>query len=147
MTHTLKNAGYAGLSGLLFGLGLLASGMANPSKVVGFLDLFGAWDPSLALVMAGAIGVAFFAFYWAQKHPTTWGGQAIELPTHSRIDARLIGGGVLFGIGWGIGGFCPGPAIVAAAAGVQEAALFVAAMLLGMSACDLLTQRRAPGPR
>lgn len=120
------------VSGLVFGLGLIAGGMTDPGKVKGFLDLAGAWDPSLGLVMAGAIAVGLGAFAWARRRPRAWSGAPIELPASTAIDARLIGGGVLFGIGWGIAGFCPGPALVALASGSGAALLFVAAMLAGM---------------
>ena len=130
-------------SGLLFGLGLLASGMTDPSKVKGFLDVAGAWDPSLALVMGGAIAVGFLAFALAKRHARAWSGAAIALPASTVIDARLIGGGVLFGIGWGIAGFCPGPALVALASGSGAAALFVVAMLAGMLLHDNVWARRA----
>ncbi len=123
---------FALISGLVFGLGLIAGGMTDPSKVKGFLDLAGAWDPSLALVMGGAIAVGLFAFAAARRRRRSWSGDAIELPPAIAIDARLMGGGVLFGIGWGIGGFCPGPALVALASGLAPAAVFVAAMLAGM---------------
>jgi uncharacterized protein len=130
------------LSGLVFGLGLIASGMTNPAKVAGFLDLFGAWDPSLALVMGGAIAVGFFAFRVAKNRSTAWNGSPMQLPDNTLIDKRLIGGGVLFGIGWGIGGFCPGPGIVAASAGIPEAAIFVVTMLVGMAAYDAVVERK-----
>lgn len=120
------------VSGLVFGLGLIAGGMTDPAKVKAFLDLAGAWDPSLALVMGGAIAVGVFAFAAARRRSTSWTGERIELPSSTVIDARLIGGGVLFGAGWGIGGFCPGPALVALGSGLPAAALFVAAMLAGM---------------
>ena len=100
-------------SGLVFGLGLIISGMANPAKVLGFLDLAGAWDPSLALVMAGAIGVGFFAFLIAKRRTLSLMGAEMKLPTATLIDTRLLTGGALFGIGWGIAGFCPGPGLVA----------------------------------
>lgn len=120
------------LSGIVFGLGLILAGMANPAKVKNFLDLAGAWDPSLALVMAGAIGVGLLAFGLAKRRPRSWVGAPIELPANRSIDARLIGGGLLFGIGWGMAGFCPGPALVALGRGMPEAVWFVAAMLVGM---------------
>lgn len=123
---------FALASGIVFGLGLILSGMADPVKVKAFLDLAGAWDPSLALVMAGGIGAAFFAFRHARTMQRSWTGARMEIPTATAIDTRLVGGGVLFGIGWGIGGFCPGPAIVALGSGMTEAAIFVAAMLAGM---------------
>jgi hypothetical protein len=120
------------LSGLIFGIGLLASGMSNPAKVKGFLDLFGAWDPSLALVMGGAIAVGVLAFAAAAKRVRAWSGDRMEIPHITVIDARLLGGGLLFGIGWGIAGFCPGPALVALGGGMGAAAIFVPAMLAGM---------------
>jgi uncharacterized membrane protein YedE/YeeE len=126
------------ISGLVFGLGLIAAGMTDPSKVKGFLDLTGLWDPSLALVMGGAIGVGVFAFAAARRRERSWTGERIELPTSTVIDARLLGGGVLFGVGWGIGGFCPGPAIVSLGSGLPAAALFVVAMLAGMLVHDRL---------
>lgn len=129
-------------SGLLFGLGLIAGGMTDPAKVKGFLDLFGAWDPSLALVMGGAIAVGVFAFAAARRRARSWTGDAIELPAVNTIDRRLVVGGVLFGIGWGIGGFCPGPALVAMASGLGSAWLFVAAMVVGMLLHDRLFPAR-----
>ncbi|RGP53305.1 MULTISPECIES: DUF6691 family protein [Pseudomonas] len=119
-------------SGLLFGFGLLISGMANPAKVLGFLDLAGAWDPSLALVMAGAVAVAFVPMQWIQRRGTTLRGEQAQLPTSRIIDRRLVLGSLLFGAGWGVAGFCPGPALVAASALMPQALLLVAAMLLGM---------------
>ena len=120
------------LVGLLFGLGLLLSGMTDPAKVLGFLDLFGAWDPSLALVMGGAIAVGFFAYALARKRTTNFLGGALHLPKASQIDKRLVLGGLTFGAGWGLAGFCPGPGIVAMASGEVKAALFVMAMVAGM---------------
>ena len=120
------------LSGLVFGLGLIISGMANPAKVLGFLDLAGAWDPSLALVMAGAIAVGFFAFLIAKRRTLSLIGAEMKLPTTTHIDKRLVAGGTLFGIGWGIAGFCPGPGLVALGMGEPKALVFVAAMLVGM---------------
>ena len=136
---------FALLAGLVFGIGLIASGMTDPAKVKGFLDLSGAWDPSLAFVMAGAIAVALFAFRMAGQQRRSWTGDLIEVPTNTTIDARLVIGGVLFGIGWGIGGFCPGPALVALGSGMTEAAAFVAAMLAGMLLHDLLMAPRKAG--
>jgi uncharacterized membrane protein YedE/YeeE len=130
------------VSGLVFGLGLILSGMTDPAKVKGFLDLFGRWDPSLALVMAGAIAVGVFAFAAARRRERSWTGDAMEIPTSIVVDGRLIGGGVLFGIGWGIAGFCPGPALVALGSGLGAAWIFVIAMLVGMVLHDrLLTPR------
>lgn len=118
--------------GLLFGWGLLISGMTDPGKVIGFLDLAGSWDPSLALVMGGAIAVGFFAFGTAKKRTSNFFGGALHLPTSRDIDKRLILGALLFGAGWGLAGFCPGPGIVSMAAGQPKAAVFVVAMLAGM---------------
>lgn len=118
--------------GLVFGVGLILSGMTDPGKVIGFLDLFGAWDPSLALVMGGAILVGVFAFALAKKRTTTFLGGALTLPGSRDIDRRLVVGGLLFGAGWGLAGFCPGPAIVSLASGQPKAAVFVVAMLAGM---------------
>jgi len=123
-------------SGLIFGIGLIASGMTDPAKIQNFLDLAGAWDPSLVLVMGGAIAVAVVGFTVARRRTRSWTGEAMELPDLQAIDRRLVGGGVLFGIGWGIGGFCPGSALVALARGWWPAALFVAAMLAGMAIHD-----------
>ena len=126
------------LSGLVFGLGLIASGMTNPYKVRSFLDVTGSWDPSLALVMGGAIGVASLAFAWARGRRRSWSGDLIEWPEARGVDTRLLVGGALFGAGWGLAGFCPGPAIVAMGAGMQEAWIFGAAMLVGFIAHDQL---------
>ncbi|MDY7579243.1 YeeE/YedE family protein [Herbaspirillum sp. RTI4] len=120
------------LAGLMFGAGLIVSGMANPAKVLGFLDLAGSWDPSLILVMGGAIGVAFFAFRFAKRRPLSWLGAPMKLPTARHIDRRLVLGSIVFGIGWGIAGFCPGPALVALGMGETKALLFVLAMITGM---------------
>ncbi len=121
------------LSGLVFGFGLIVSGMANPAKVLGFLDLAGAWDPSLALVMAGAILVGFFAFLVAKKRTRSLIGADMKLPTASAIDRRLLAGSALFGTGWGVAGFCPGPGLVALGMGEPKALVFVVAMLVGMA--------------
>ena len=133
------------LAGLVFGVGLIVSGMANPAKVLGFLDLNGAWDPSLALVMAGAIGVSFFAFLFANKRSRSLLGADMKLPMGRHIDRRLVIGSTLFGIGWGVAGFCPGPGLVALGMGEVKALIFVAAMLAGMAAFELLEKRRSTG--
>jgi uncharacterized membrane protein YedE/YeeE len=125
------------LVGLLFGLGLLLSGMTDPGKVIGFLDLSGMWDPSLAFVMGGAIAVGFFAFSLAKKRTSSFLGGALHLPTSNQIDKRLLIGSALFGAGWGIAGFCPGPGLVSMAAGQPKAAVFVVAMLAGMVAFEM----------
>lgn len=129
------------LSGLLFGLGLIIAGMANPAKVLGFLDLFGAWDPSLALVMIGAIGAAFLPMQWAQRADRSLDGAPMQLPDTRRIDRRLVLGALIFGAGWGVAGFCPGPAVVALGTGVPQALLFVVAMLGGMLLFKLYDQQ------
>ena len=120
------------LAGVIFGLGLILSGMANPAKVLGFLDLAGAWDPSLMFVMGGAIGVAFVGFAVASRRKVTPTGEPINLPTARQIDRPLVIGALLFGIGWGIAGFCPGPALVGVGMLEPKALLFVVAMLAGM---------------
>ena len=124
--------------GLLFGLGLMLSGMTDPGKVIGFLDLFGTWDPSLALVMGGAIMVGFFAFTVAKKRTSTFLGGALRLPTNMDMDKKLVIGSLLFGAGWGLAGFCPGPALVSMADGQPKALVFVLAMLVGMLGFELM---------
>lgn len=139
------------LAGMVFGIGLLMSGMTDPAKVQGFLDVFGRWNPSLAFVMGGAIVVAIGAFTLATRRAATgrksWSGEPIELPTSNGIDARLIGGGVLFGIGWGLAGFCPGPALVALSSGFGPALWFVPAMLAGTALHDAVARGAAGRPR
>lgn len=133
-------------AGLVFGLGLILSGMTDPGKVIGFLDVAGAWDPSLAFVMGGAILVGFFAFAFGGKRAKTLLGHPLYLPQRRDIDYRLLGGSVVFGIGWGLAGFCPGPALVAFGAGYDKAAVFVVAMLAGMiiyTAADRIPAIRA----
>lgn len=130
------------LSGLVFGLGLIISGMANPVKVLGFLDLAGHWDPSLALVMAGAVAVGGIAFFVARHRAVSYLGAQMNLPSSRPVDRRLVVGSSLFGMGWGVAGFCPGPALVAVGMGQPKAVLFVAAMLVGMAAFEGLERRR-----
>ena len=125
-------------AGLLFGLGLLVSGMADPVKVQGFLDVTGKWDPSLALVMAGAIGVGYFAFRKACGRALSFLGEEMRLPGSNAVDRRLLLGALLFGIGWGLAGYCPGPALVAFAGGSAEASVFLVAMLCGMAAFEIM---------
>lgn len=128
-------------AGLVFGIGLLFSGMANPEKVLGFLDLAGAWDPSLAFVMVGAIAIGVIAFRAAGSRQLTLLGQAFRLPSKKEIDGRLLTGSVLFGAGWGLAGFCPGPGLVALGAGQHKAVVFVVAMLAGMAVFEFLERR------
>ncbi|MDB4197434.1 YeeE/YedE family protein [Ascidiaceihabitans sp.] len=122
------------ISGLLFGTGLILSGMANPAKVQNFLDLFGSWDPSLAFVMGGAIMVTMPGFWLAQKRATPFFSDMFHMPTRTDFDARLIAGAATFGVGWGLGGFCPGPAVTSLALGSTGTLIFIATMLLGMIA-------------
>ena len=129
-------------AGLLFGLGLIVSQMANPAKVLGFLDLAGSWDPSLAFVMGGAVAIAAAAFAIARRRRTSLLGAPMSWPAATRIERSLLVGSAMFGIGWGLAGFCPGPALVAAASGQPKAWLFVIAMLTGMALHSLFTKRR-----
>ena len=131
--------------GLIFGLGLCLSGMVQPAKVIGFLDLAGNWDPSLAFVMGGAIVVALPAFLIARRRSAAWIGGAIELPTAQAIDAPLVVGSAIFGIGWGLAGVCPGPGVVDLGFLSPGAAIFVAAMAAGMLAWRAIADRRLPG--
>ncbi|QIB35211.1 DUF6691 family protein [Ancylobacter pratisalsi] len=128
--------------GLLFGVGLVVSGMSNPAKVLNFLDLFGTFDPSLAFVMGGAVVVAFFGFRLATARPAPLFADRFQLPTRTDIDARLLIGPALFGIGWGLGGFCPGPAFTALGLAAPGTLAFIPAMLAGMWAA----RRLAAGP-
>ncbi|MEN9544165.1 MAG: hypothetical protein RLZZ598_998 [Pseudomonadota bacterium] len=130
------------VAGLVFGLGLIVSGMANPAKVLGFLDLAGAWDPSLAFVMLGAIGVGMVGFVMARERTVSFIGAEMKLPIARHIDRRLLAGSALFGIGWGIAGFCPGPGLVALGMGEIKALVFVVAMLGGMGLFELFERRR-----
>ena len=120
------------VAGLVFGIGLVVSGMANPAKVLNFLDVAGRWDPSLAFVMGGAAGVTFLGYRWVLRRPAPVLAESFALPTASRIDGRLLGGAALFGIGWGIGGFCPGPAWTALTLGAPGTLVFLPMMLLGL---------------
>lgn len=127
-------------AGLIFGLGLCVSGMNRPEKVLGFLDIAGLWDPSLAFVMTGAIGVAFFAFRSAALRPRAWLGDPVRLPAKTTIDRRLLTGSAIFGLGWGLAGVCPGPAIVDLGFLDFRAAVFLGAMLAGMTAEGLVSR-------
>ncbi len=130
-------------AGLLFGLGLLLAGMANPAKVLGFLDLAGAWDPSLALVMVGGIGASLLPFAWARRHERSLLGTPMQLPRKRELDRRLIVGSLVFGVGWGIAGICPGPALAILLTGHWQVLLFVLAMIAGMLLYTALERRRA----
>lgn len=118
--------------GLIFGLGLIVSGMSNPAKVIGFLDLAGIWDPSLMLVMAGAIAIGIVAFTLARRRERSLLGAPMQLPTARGIDRRLVAGSTLFGIGWGLAGICPGPALVLLGSGSAKGIVFTLALLAGM---------------
>lgn len=129
------------LAGVLFGAGLILAGMANPAKVLGFLDLAGAWDPSLALVMGSALAVSAPAFWLARKRRHALNGEAYQIPVSRQLDRRLVLGAIGFGIGWGLAGFCPGPALVAAGALSSKGLIFTAAMLAGMTLFEGLERR------
>lgn len=129
--------------GLLFGLGLMLSGMTDPGKVQGFLDLAGAWDPSLAFVMGGAIAVGLLAFAVAKRRTRSFLGSGMYLPKATEIDRRLVLGSLIFGVGWGLAGFCPGPGLVSMAAGEVKGLVFVLAMLMGMVVFELLERMSA----
>ena len=123
--------------GLIFGVGLILAGMTNPAKVIGFLDITGTWDPSLAFVMGGGILVAIVAFRFAKKRTVNFLGGAMRMPTSDMIDKRLVIGSLLFGVGWGMAGFCPGPALTSMGTGNPKAVIFVIAMIAGMAIFEL----------
>src|SRR5690606_31678874 len=127
-------------SGLLFGVGLALSGMTQPSKVVGFLDLAGNWDPSLAFVMLGAVIVYFVSSRLVARRAAPLLGEVFHLPTRRDLDPKLIAGAALFGVGWGLGGYCPGPGITSLGAGLAAPATFVGTMALGMWIHDALAK-------
>lgn len=124
--------------GLVFGLGLVISGLVNPAKVLNFLDVLGRWDGSLAIVMAVAVAVTFAGYKLVLSRPKPILGDAFQVPTRKEVDKRLIGGAIAFGLGWGLVGFCPGPAITAMAIAGEPAILFVIAMIIGMFLADQL---------
>lgn len=126
--------------GLVFGFGLLLSGMTDPAKVISFLDVTGVWDPSLAFVMGGAVVISFIAFRLSRNWKASLMGRVIILSDLKTIDTKLILGSALFGIGWGLSGFCPGPALASLATGELKSIIFIVAMIVGM-ACDSLYQR------
>jgi uncharacterized membrane protein YedE/YeeE len=131
--------------GLIFGLGLVLSGMSDPAKVLNFLDLgaigTGGWDPSLAFVMAGAVAVTFAGYKWALKRPGPLFGEKFHVPTSRELDARIVAGPAIFGVGWGLVGFCPGPALTALGFGTRAAAIFVVTMIAGMLLARWLANR------
>lgn len=129
-------------TGVLFGLGLLISGMANPARIIGFLDVAGAWDPTLLFAMAGALATSFIGYRLAFRRPRPLFSEKFDLPTATAIDRRLVGGAAIFGAGWGLSGFCPGPGLTALAFGDAEPFVFVAAMLAGMAAFRLVPPAR-----
>ena len=131
------------IAGLVFGIGLIISGMTNPAKVLGFLDLAGLWDPSLALVMGGAIAVGVVAFQLARKRSKSLLGDPMRLPSATQVDRRLLLGGLAFGVGWGLAGFCPGPALASLAVGGTKPAIFTVAMIGGMVIYELIERGSA----
>jgi len=135
------------MAGLIFGIGLIVSGMTNPSKVIGFLDLAGNWDPSLAFVMGGAILVGVVAFSFARKRERSLLGAAMRLPTATQIDRRLVMGSLAFGAGWGLAGYCPGPALASLASGGVKPMIFTMAMLAGMALFEVLDRVSAARTR
>ena len=133
------------VSGPIFGLGLIVSGMANPAKVLGFLDLAGSWDPSLIFVMGGAIALGVVAFRCGGRRTASLLGQPMQLPTARHLDKRLVVGSAIFGVGWGLAGICPGPALVLLGAGAAEGAVFVLALLAGMALFEASQRRPTSG--
>jgi len=131
------------LAGVIFGLGLILSGMTNPAKVIGFLDIFGTWDPSLALVMGGAIFVGLFAFCYAKTRSRSILGASMQLPANQQLDRRLILGAITFGVGWGLAGYCPGPALASLLTGGIKPVVFTLGMLAGMAIFTLLERYTA----
>jgi uncharacterized membrane protein YedE/YeeE len=131
--------------GLIFGLGLLLSGMSDPAKVLNFLDLAGisagTWDPSLAFVMAGAVGVGFVGYRYVLRRPQPLFAERFHLPTRRDLDLRIVTGPAIFGVGWGLAGFCPGPALTAIGFGSRAAFIFVVAMFVGMGLARWLAQK------
>lgn len=126
------------ITGIIFGIGLILSGMTNPAKVTGFLDLAGRWDPSLGLVMGGAILVGLFASRWAAGRKQSLTGAVMRVPSATQIDRRLVLGGLTFGVGWGLAGYCPGPALASLASGGAKPLVFVAAMVVSMIVFEAL---------
>lgn len=129
----------AAIAGVLFGIGLVVSAMTDPARILGFLDVTRHWNPSLAFVMGGALIAAFPAFFYARRHATTPTGEPLKLPARSPITLRLVGGAVIFGVGWGMSGWCPGPSLVAASSGSLPALVFVATMAIGWAVAKKLS--------
>lgn len=142
MNRNIYQFGAALASGIVFGFALSLSGMLNPVRVQGFLDVFGNWDPSLAFVLGGAVALASVGVQVMKKmrHPAL--DDSFHVPTNRKIDAPLVIGSALFGLGWGIGGFCPGPAVASLSVGIPQTVLFVVAMLIGMTLYDRVWSRR-----
>ncbi len=136
---------YAFAAGLVFGFGLLVSGLADPARVLGFLDLAGLWNPTLAFVMGGAVVVTGIGFALLRRRRASLSGEPMRWPQATQLDWRLAGGSLAFGVGWGVAGFCPGPAVVAAAAGIGDAGIFVVAMLAGMGIHAIIERARRGG--
>lgn len=137
------NIFFSWLVGLIFGIGLMIAGMTNPAKVLGFLDITGIWDPSLAFVMAGGITIASVGLFVAKKKTQSFLGLKMRFPTATKIDRPLILGGVIFGLGWGVAGICPGPALVLVGGGVFKGIVFVIAMILGMAVFEIFNRQRS----
>jgi len=131
------------LAGMMFGVGLILSGMSDPSKVIGFLDITGNWDPSLAFVLGGAVAVGLLVFPFAIKRQQSLLGEVMHLPTSTQIDRRLVIGSITFGVGWGLAGYCPGPALASLAYGGFKPLIFFIAMLVGMGFFEMLENRKA----
>ena len=127
----------------MFGVGLILSGMSDPSKVIGFLDITGNWDPSLAFVLGGAVSVGLLVFPFATKRQQSLLGEVMHLPTATQIDRRLVLGSITFGVGWGLAGYCPGPALASLAYGGLKPLIFVIAMLVGMGLFEMFEHKKA----
>jgi uncharacterized protein len=147
VTRATKQLATTLVSGLLFGAGLAIGGMTNPRKVIGFLDVGGAWDPSLAFVMIGAITVHFVAYRWVRGNAAPLFADEFVIPRLRRIDAKLVAGSAIFGVGWGLGGYCPGPSIVVLGAGSRDTLVFVSTMALGWVLMTKYEAWKATPPR
>lgn len=138
--------GIAFASGVLFAIGLAVGGMLEPARVIGFLDVFGRWDPQLAFVMGGGLAVNALAFRFTKKRLAPVAAQAFHLPSHTKVTGRLVAGSVLFGVGWGLSGYCPGPALTLLVSGTVTAFAFVGAMMAGMLVARFFEPRGEPNP-